>query len=285
MILGDLTAAKAFADLSDWRKISVTGRDALEWLDELVTANVTSLSPGRSQRCLLLDDGGGLQADFTVAVQGSSIVLLQDPAQPRSVDELLSGYTEGSDVELQDRSRELSIFAFPSRPATPDLGGTAHYAPSALGLGSDIVCMPQDHDRLRASLAKSFALASKDDLEAWRIAAGRPRMGVDALEGDLPQEAGLMDAVDPGKARYLGREAVAGIEDSTPLRTVVLVLETLEPVSPGEGLFAGGKPAGELTSVTATGDGVVGLARVFWELRSGPFVTDEGVSLGVRAPS
>ena len=89
-----------------------------------------------------------------------------------------------------------------------------------------------DHDRLRASLARSFALASSDDLEAWRIAAGRPRMGVDALEGDLPQEAGLMDAVDPGKARYLGREAVAGIQDSTPLRIVVLVLETSEPVSP-----------------------------------------------------
>ena len=30
--------------------------------------------------------------------------------------------------------------------------------------------MPEDHDRLRASLARSFALASSDDLEAWRIA-------------------------------------------------------------------------------------------------------------------
>src|SRR2546430_16246763 len=34
VILGDLTSAKAFADLSDWRKISVAGRDALEGLTE-----------------------------------------------------------------------------------------------------------------------------------------------------------------------------------------------------------------------------------------------------------
>src|SRR6266852_1318767 len=175
VILDALTGAKAFADLADWRKINVTGRDSLEWLDGLVTAQVTSLRPGRSQRCLLLDDSGGLRADLTVAVQGSSVIVLQDPAQLRPIDDLLSSYTEGYDVELEDRTRRLSIFAFPSRPASPDLGGTSHYAPSALGPGSDLVCMPEDHDRLSRSLQKSFALASADDLEAWRITAGRHR--------------------------------------------------------------------------------------------------------------
>jgi glycine cleavage system aminomethyltransferase T len=283
VILEALTRAKAFADLANWRKIGVTGRDALEWLNELVTAQVSTLSPGRSQRCLLLDDSGGLRADITVAVQGSSVIVLQDPAQLRPVDDLLSSYTEGSDVELEDRTRRLSVFAFPSRATSPDLGGTAHYSPSALGPGSDIVCMPEDHDRLSTSLQKSFALASPDDLEAWRIAAGRPRMGVDAFEGDLPQEAGLMDAVDLGKGPFIGREALAAIDAGTPLRTVVVALETPEPVSPGERLFVGGERAGELTSVTGTDDIVRGLARVVWELRSGPFATETGVELGLRS--
>lgn len=283
MILEALTRAKAFADLSDWRKIGVTGRDALEWLNLLVTGDVSSLRPGRSQRCLLLDDSGGLRADVTVAVQGSSLIVLQDPAQLRPVDDLLMFYTEGSDVELEDRTRRLSIFAFPSRPASPDLGGTAFYSPSALGPGSDTVCMPEDHDRLSTSLQKSFALASADDLEAWRIAGGRPRMGVDAFEGDLPQEAGLMDAVDLGKASFIGRDAVADIDAGTPLRSVVVAVETPEPVSPGERLFVGGERAGELTSVTGTEDGVRGIARVFWECRAGPFATEAGVELGLRS--
>jgi glycine cleavage system aminomethyltransferase T len=283
VILDALTRAKAFADLADWRKICVTGRDALQWLDELVTAQVSALAPGRAQRCLLLDDSGGLRADITVAVQGSSVVVLQDPAQLRPIDDLLAFYTEGSDVELEDRTRKLSIFAFPSRPNGPDLGGTAHYTPSALGPGSDIVCMPEDHDRLSKSLQKSFALASPDDLEAWRISAGRPRMGIDTFEGDLPQEAGLMDAVDLGKGRFLGRDALAPIDASTPLRSMVVALATADPVSPGEQLYVEGERAGELTSVTGAEEGVLGLARVFWELRSGPFATEAGVELGLRS--
>src|SRR5207244_10251415 len=94
--------------------------------------------------------------------------------------------------------------------------------------------------------------------------AGRPRMGIDTFEGDLPQEAGLMDAVDFGKGQFLGREALAAIDTSTPLRSVVVAVETSEPVSPGEQLSVAGERAGELTSVTGAEDGVLGLARVFW---------------------
>ncbi|HLI57982.1 MAG TPA: hypothetical protein VKY26_13235, partial [Actinomycetota bacterium] len=192
--------AKTFADLSGWRKISLTGPDAVTWLNALVTADVSWLRPGSSQRCLLLDDGGGVQADFTAAVSGSSILLIQDPVQPASLLDLLTPLVEGADVELEDRSAELAILAFPTRPAAPDLGGTAFYSPSVLGPGADVVCLAEDHRRLAASLAKTFALAGPDDLEAWRIAAGRARMGIDARAGDWPQEAGLGAAVDLTKA-------------------------------------------------------------------------------------
>ncbi len=52
VILDDLTAAKAFADLDGWRKITVNGRDALDWLNDLVTADVSRcLRAGRSGAC------------------------------------------------------------------------------------------------------------------------------------------------------------------------------------------------------------------------------------------
>lgn len=284
MILDSIAAGKAFSDISHLRKIGVTGTDALDWLDELLTGDVASLGPGRSAACLFLDDAGGLRACVTVAVSGSSVLVLQDRAQPRSVMDLLSIYTEGSDVELEDRSESLAIFSFPGRHAAPDLGGTAYYSPSALGPGADIVCMPEDRSRLGASLAKSFATATPDDLEAWRIIAARPKMGVDAFEGDLPQEAGLMGAVAAGKAQFMGRDALAAIDESTPLRKVVVAVGTAEPVSPGESLRLDGELVGELTSVTGTDEGVVGLARVLWEHRGGPFTTGAGVTLMPRLP-
>ena len=64
---------------------------------------------------------------------------------------------------------------------------------------------------------------------------------------------------------------------------VVVAVETSEPVSPGEQLSVAGERAGELTSVTGAEHGVLGLARVFWELRSGPFATEAGVELRLRA--
>lgn len=282
MILEALSNAKAMADLADWRKVGVNGRDALAWLDGLLTGPVLSLRPGSAQRCLLLDDQGRLQADVTVAVQGSTLLLIQDPAQLRPVDDILSGLVGGTDVELEDRTRRLSIFAFPHRAATPDLGGTAHYVPSALGPGSDLVCMPEDHDRLLRALQKSFTLAGPEDLEAWRITAGRPRVGIDAFEGDLPMEAGLMSAVDLAKGNFRGKEAMAALGPEPALATAVVALRTGEPVSPGQRLSVGGRPAGELTSVTAGEDEVLALGRVPWDVRAGPFSTENGVELEVR---
>lgn len=284
--------AKTFADLAAWRKISVTGADAIVWLNDLVTADVGGLRPGLSKRCLLLDDAGGLRADFTVAVPGSSLLLVQDPAQPRNIIDLLSLYTEGTDVELEDRSAVLSILGFPLRPAAPDLGGTAYYSPSALGPGggpspgpgADITCLVEDHDRLAGSMARSFALATADDLEAWRIAEGRARMGVDAFEGDLPPEVGMMDAVDLAKPTFMGRDALAGIAPGTPLRRSIVAVGAAVPVSPGDKVLARGETVGELTSVTAADEGVVALARVWWEHREGPFVTEDGVALVLRDP-
>src|SRR5439155_26993607 len=96
------------------------------------------------------------------------------------------------------------------------------------------------------------------------------------------REAGLMAAVDFGKDHFLGRAALAAIDTSTPLRSVVIAVETSEPVSPGEQLSVAGELAGELTSVTGAEVGVLGLARVFCELRSGPFATEAGVELRLR---
>lgn len=278
MILEALTKAKAFADLSGWRKISVTGVDAVRWLNGLTTTDLNHLRPGSSQRALILDEAGGLLADVTVAVPGSSILVVQDPVQATNVVDFLALALGDADVELEDRSKRIGLFAFPTRPSAPDLGGTAFYSPSALGPGADVTCLPEDHPRFVTSLSKAFTLATPDDLEAWRIDNGWSRLGVDAFEGDLPVEAGLGAYVDPGKGPFPGRDAALAADPGGPLRTVVIGLETSEPVSPGEGLLVAGQAAGKLTSVTATDDGIAGLARVAWELRAGPFETAQGVS-------
>ena len=62
-----IEAGRAFADLSDYRKVRVSGADARGWLNDLVTCDVASLTPGSAHRSLLLSPTGRILADFGLA--------------------------------------------------------------------------------------------------------------------------------------------------------------------------------------------------------------------------
>ena len=48
-------------DLQPWRKIMVSGSDALEWLEDLVSAGLTGITAGETRRSLLLTPTGRIR--------------------------------------------------------------------------------------------------------------------------------------------------------------------------------------------------------------------------------
>jgi folate-binding protein YgfZ len=279
-----LAAGEAFVDLSFWRKIAVSGGGALEWLGNIISADISDLGPNRATRSLLLSPTGRVRADFTVAVPGGSLVLVQDPSQPQSIETLLAPYVLSSDVDLSDRTGDHALFAFPGRTDAPETIRTSTSAPSCLGAGVDLFAPGEDHGRLLAGLSESFVLAGDEDVEEWRVRAGIPRFGVDALEEDLPQEAGLEGAVSFDKGCYLGQEALAKVRNLGHPRRLLVHLYVAGPVSPGDPVLVGQDEVGEVTSVAGQGDERLALARVRWGAREGPFRTRGGVELGPRVP-
>jgi folate-binding protein YgfZ len=273
-----LATGKAFADLTSWRKVAVSGTDAFDWLNDLVSADISDLAPGRARRSLLLSRTGAIQAEFTVAVPGGSLLLIQDPSQA-SVQEILDRYVLSSDVELEDRTDQLALFSYPGRTSEPDAPGTAFSLPSALGAGVDLVALAEDHQPTLSRLSKVHPVASPEDVEAWRIGAGIPRLGLDILDGDLPQEAGLMDEVSLHKGCYLGQEAVAKLQNLGRPRRLVVAFESDGPVAPGNRLLSNGEEAGQVTSAAGLG----GLARVRWASREGPWVSAGGTDVALRS--
>ena len=95
--------------------------------------------------------------------------------------------------------------------------------------------------------------------EAWRIAAGIPRMGAELTERTIPGETGLIDAtVSFTKGCYTGQELVARIDSrggNVPRRLWVLSLSG--PAEPGAEVLTveGGAPAATLTSVAVEPSG------------------------------
>jgi folate-binding protein YgfZ len=280
-LLERLSEGTAVVDLSTWRTVAVDGPEALHWLNDLVSADLSDLAPTRAKRSLLLSPTGRVRAQFMVTVAGGSVLLIQDPAQPRSILTLLSPYTLSHEVELDDRTDALALFAFPGRTEAPEVAGAIPSAPSCVGPGADLIVPAGVHDRVLATLSTSFAVAGRDDLESWRVKTGVPRLGVDVLEEDLPEEGGLADAVAFDKGCYLGQEAVARVRNLGHPRRLVVHLQTEDgaPVSVGDAVHADGREVGTVTSAARDRARWVVLARVRWDAARGPLETSLGATL------
>jgi tRNA-modifying protein YgfZ len=275
-----LRSGEAFADLSGWTKVGLSGADAAAWLDDLVSADLSGLGSGLARRALLLSPTGAIRAEFTVAVHEGTILVIQGPGQPRSIGALLAPYVLSSDVVLEDRTDDLSLFALPGESRPPEVPLATPSTPSCTGRGTDLLAPAGDRDRVAGFLSKTLVQVTADDLEAWRISAGFPRVGVDVDPDDLPEEAGLGRAVSYEKGCYLGQEAVAKVRNLGHPRRLVLAFDAAGPAAVGDPILRGESEAGRITSATDVGGGRTRvLARIRWDARDASLTTGAGVPL------
>jgi len=246
-----LDEGRAFVDGSRLRMVEVGGGDAAAWLNDLVTAGVEDLAEKQAVRSLLLTPTGRVRADFHVARARERFLLLQDPDQPKAVDDLLEPYVLSSDVALRDPGGDTGPILVP----TPS-GWRVAWAPPA-----------------------GAAPADPQAAEVWRIRRGIPRFPIDFDEDSLPAEAGLEHLIDFAKGCFLGQESVAKVRNMGHPPRAVVALRAREPVHAGERVLAGGQDVGEVTSAAPFGIGTALIASVRWEARSGGLHSASGPAL------
>src|SRR5262249_24629119 len=156
--------------LSSWRKVRVSGADAVRWLHDLLTADVAGMSPGDGRRSLLLTPTGHIRADLQIARRADDLVLLQAPDQPEPVGLALSAYVLSADVSLEEATTALSLFALSGRSAShlPGVGGTS---PSSIGQGVDVLTASGEPASVfdRECRGAGLVEAGPAALEAWRV--------------------------------------------------------------------------------------------------------------------
>jgi hypothetical protein len=275
-----LEEERAFLDRSAWRKVRVTGGDALTWLGDLLTADIAGLEPGRGCRSLLLTPTGRIRADVQVARRDDDLFLLQAPEQPEHIGLALSAYVLSADVSLEDRTNDLALFTVPSRAASV-VGIHGATEPSSVGPGIDVLV---DAGKpawrfVEACIAAGLEEAGGDAYEVWRVRRGIARMGRDFDGRSLPAEAGLEATIDSEKGCFLGQEAVARVRNLGHPPRLLRHLHGPGPIAPGEGVFAGSSAVGEVTSAAPDGDGSTVIARVRWDAATEPLTVSGGRSL------
>src|SRR5580698_3135048 len=95
-------------DLGFRAKISLTGGDRVRWLNGMVTNNIRDLAVGRGVYAFLLNPQGHILGDLYAYNRGESIAIDTDRAQLEKILATFDHYIIMDDVEVANRSDELT---------------------------------------------------------------------------------------------------------------------------------------------------------------------------------
>ena len=219
-----LEAGTAWADLSHFNIVVVTGEDRLKWLHDLTTQFVSDLQPGVWMPSLILDAQGHVEFQFNLVDDGTTTYLVLDPGYIEMLVAYLTKMKFMLRVDVRDASSEFVALRAPG--VADEIGG-----PFALVPRAEVEDMKQTFGGV-ATQVGTWAL------DAERVAKGRPRIGFETDHKSIPNELGVLNtAVHMKKGCYRGQETVAKIFNlgNPPRRLVMLHLDGSDVGFPATG--------------------------------------------------
>ncbi len=278
------------AFLPDRGVVKVFGEDARNFLNGLVTTDVTRLEPGSGRFGALLTPQGKIVVDFLIteatAGQGGGFLIDCPRALAPGLAAKLGFYKLRAKVAVENLSESLGVIAAwdGDFAMKPDL---AFADPRGPELGWRILA-PEDLTQRVADLIGAD-LVDSSEYEAHRIAAGVPRGGLDFIYGDaFPHETNMdrLSGVDFDKGCYVGQEVVSRMQHRGTARTriVRVTLDGPRP-EPGTTILAGDKPVGTMGSAADhKGLALMRTDRVADALDAGLALSAGGLALGLADP-
>jgi tRNA-modifying protein YgfZ len=278
------------AFLPDRGVVKVSGADARDFLNGLVTTDLTLLGPGLGRFGALLTPQGKITVDFLIteapAGHGGGFLIDCPRALAQGLADKLGFYKLRAKVAVENLSDSLGVLAvWDGDPSLkPDL---AFADPRNAALGYRIL-VPAE---LAQKVADLFGAELVDSAayDAHRIAAGAPRGGLDFSYGDaFPHETNMdrLHGVDFDKGCYVGQEVVSRMQHrgTARTRTVRVVIEGAPPEA-GSAVFAGDKPVGTMgSSADSAGLALLRIDRVADALAAGTPLTAGGIAIHLADP-
>ncbi len=239
-------------DLRDWGVLRLEGPDALEFLQGVATQDLAALEPGRALQTLFLSEKGRPIALAWVARDaGGAFRLFVEPGGRDALPGHFDRLRVMEEVSIVGPGGMPALFAAAGsdRDAAAHAWAGAHAGAEAIAGDPLTFLVPPPGG---AAPAPS-TLASSEEREAWRIAVGIPRAGVDFDEQRIATELSLDAAISLTKGCYVGQEVVARTthRGAVRRRRIGFRYPGRAGVLPrGTPLRAGGVAAGHVTSST-----------------------------------
>ena len=219
-----LAEGKAWADLSHLSVIAISGEDRLKWLHDLTTQYLVDFGAGTWLSAMVLDPQGHVEYQFNVVDDGTTSYLVMDPHFVEGLTTYLNKMRFMLRVEVRDATSEFAVMRAPG--VANEIGGPFALVPRA------------ELDEMKSAFNSTATQVGTWALDAERVAAGRPRHGIDTDFKTIPNELGVLNgAVHMNKGCYRGQETVAKIYNlgKPPRRLVMLHLDGHAVVMPPTG--------------------------------------------------
>lgn len=214
--------------------IAISGSEAVQFLNGLVTNDVAALSDGGTMEAAFPNAKGRLIAVVRIFREGEKFVFQTEDATYRKVLDNLARFTYAGDFHVEDLTDDFSVAAVRGADTdsalarvmtlngvVPDSatwsrggfdGNEVVITPAVRLKGFD-VRVPRDRtESLRMALAGSDAVEVSGELaEVLRVESGRPRYGPDMDEETVVPEIGDEGLISYNKGCYIGQEVIARI--------------------------------------------------------------------------
>lgn len=262
------------AFLSDRALLSISGKDAEDFLHSLITTDVAGLPAGTARPGALLTPQGKILFDFILCRRGDGFVIECDMSQREALARRLTMYKLRAAVDIAP---------------VEEVGVTVAWGEDPLADGVTDAAF----DKAGIALQRAGGRLSEDGEDAYqalRIEAGLAISGRDfPLQDAFPHDV-LLDKDDGlsfRKGCYVGQEVVSRMQHrGTARRRVVIVSAGQDLPASGTDIMAGGKPVGTLgSSAGGKGLAIVRIDRVGDALTNGVEITAGDISLSLSLPA
>ncbi|OLP04142.1 folate-binding protein YgfZ [Mycolicibacterium porcinum] len=289
--LGEQRAAASGAvvvDRSHRAVLTLTGKDRQTWLHSISSQHVSALPDGAVTENLSLDLQGRVEDHWIQTELDGTTYLDTEPWRGEPLLAYLRKMVFWADVQIEPADMavlsllgpglaDAQVLAAldvgelpPEATAVPLPGGGFLRRLPAPGIELDLV-VPRGSaaEYTRRLTEAGVRPAGVWTYEAHRVAAGRPRLGVDTDERTIPHEVGWIGgpgagAVHLDKGCYRGQETVARVHNlgKPPRMLVILQLDgSADRPLTGDTVTAGGRNVGRIGTVVEHADeGPIALA-------------------------
>lgn len=278
------------AVLPDRGVVKVSGEDARNFLNGLVTTDVAQLKPGLGQFGALLTPQGKIVVDFLITEapggHGGGFLLDCPRALAKALADKLGFYKLRARVAVEDLSRSLGVIAAWDGDVVTQ-GDLAFADPRLPALGFRILAPEELAQKVANQIGAD--LVDSSAYEAHRIACGVPRGGLDFIYGDaFPHETNMdrLHGVDFEKGCYVGQEVVSRMQHRGTARTrTVRVILDGPPPEAGTTILAGDKVVGTMGSTSGqNGLALIRTDRVADALQATVPLSAGGLALHLAEP-